>query len=257
MTDCIVNYNINVFDDSKSLTKEFCAEFVNEINSQVREKDKINIALSGGNTPKAVFKELVTSYKEKLSWKKINLFWGDERCVPPDDSESNYGMTKKYLLDYIQIPPENIYRIKGESDPEEEGKRYSNIIRENLTSINGLPQFEVMLLGLGEDGHAASIFPNQMELLESDKICQIALHPETKQKRITVTGKVINNSRKIYFLISGKSKAFAVRKILNKEGDYLKLPGSHIKPVDSVLVWFLDKEAASGVNNKNMIRMEL
>ena len=109
--DCIVSYNIRVSDNIRTLAEEFCKELVNEINTQLKEKDKINIALSGGNTPNAIFKELAASYKEKLNWEKINLFWGDERCVPPEDSESNYGMTKKHLLDYIKIPSKNINRI--------------------------------------------------------------------------------------------------------------------------------------------------
>ena len=250
MTDYIVNYNFKIFNDSRTLSKEFSSELVNEIISQLEGKSKINIALSGGNTPKLIFTEIVNSYKEKIIWKKINLFWGDERCVPPDDAESNYGMTKTFLLDHIQIPQKNINRIKGENDPEEEAKRYSNVTLKNLALVNNLPQFDIILLGLGEDGHTASIFPNQMELLKSDKICEVAVHPETKQKRITVTGRVINNSKRIYFLVSGKSKSFAVGKILNRNDNYIKLPGAHIKPVNGELTWFLDKEAASEVNNK-------
>ena len=248
--DCIVSYNIRVSDNIRTLAEEFCKELVNEINTQLKEKDKINIALSGGNTPKAIFKELAASYKEKLNWEKINLFWGDERCVPPEDSESNYGMTKKHLLDYIKIPSKNINRILGENDPHGEAKRYSDIIRNSLDSVNNLPEFEIMLLGLGEDGHTVSIFPNQMELLGSDKICEVAFHPETKRRRITLSGNVINNSKKIYFLVSGKSKSFAVGEILNKKSDYLNLPAAHIKPVNGELIWFLDKEAASGINYK-------
>ena len=248
--DCIVSYNIRVSDNIRTLAEEFCKELVNEINTQLKEKDKINIALSGGNTPNAIFKELAASYKEKLNWEKINLFWGDERCVPPEDSESNYGMTKKHLLDYIKIPSKNINRILGENDPHGEAKRYSDIIRNSLDSVNNLPEFEIMLLGLGEDGHTVSIFPNQMELLGSDKICEVAFHPEAKRRRITLSGSVINNSKKIYFLVSGKSKSFAVGEILNKKSDYLNLPAAHIKPVNGELIWFLDKEAASGINYK-------
>jgi 6-phosphogluconolactonase len=250
MTDCTVNYNIRISDDSQTLSKEFCNELVNQINLLLKSKSNVNIALLGGNTPKAIFQEIVDLYKGKLNWKKINLFWGDERCVPPDDAESNYGMTKKYLLDHIHIPSENVYRIKGENDPQEEAKRYSDIIGGNLVSINNYPQFDVMLLGLGEDGHTVSIFPDQMELLESAKICEVARHPVTEQTRITVTGRVINNSKKIYFLVSGKSKSSVVGKILNETGDYLKLPGANIKPVGGELNWFLDKEAASEINSK-------
>jgi 6-phosphogluconolactonase len=246
--DYIVNYKIKVSDNIQTLAKEFCSELVNQIDSLLKTKNKVNIALSGGNTPKLVFRVLVTLYKDKLSWEKINIFWGDERCVPPDDKESNYRMTKKFLLSRIQIPSENIFRIKGEDNPEQEAKRYSEVIKNNLPVKNSLPQFDIVLLGLGEDGHTASIFPDQIKLIESDKICEVALHPESQQKRITLTGRVINNSKKIYFLVAGKSKLFAVGTILNKTGDYLKLPGSHIKPFDGELCWFLDKEVASGIN---------
>ena len=246
--DYTVNYRIRISDNIQTLSKEFCSELVNHINSLLKTKTKINIALSGGNTPKLIFRVLATSYKEKLNWGKINLFWGDERCVPPDDKESNYRMTKKFLLDHVQVPSENIFRIKGEDDPDEEAKRYSDIIKNNLTNKNNLPQLDILLLGLGEDGHTASIFPNQMNLLESDNICEVAVHPESKQKRITLTGRVINNSKKIYFLVSGKSKSFVVGEIINKTGDYLQLPGEHISPFDGELTWFLDKGAASEIN---------
>jgi 6-phosphogluconolactonase len=240
---------IKVLKNIRILSEEFCTELVNEVSSQFIKKDKINIALSGGKTPKAIFRKLV-SLREKINWQKIDLFWVDERCVPPDDPESNYGMTKKHLLNHIDIPPENINRIKGENIPSEEAKRYSDVVETNLVSVNKLPTFEIMLLGLGEDGHTASIFPDQMELLESDKICEVAFHPTTKQKRITITVKVINNSRRIYFLVSGKNKASVVGKILNKGKNHVELPGSYIKPVDGEVIWFLDKEAASEINQK-------
>ncbi len=241
--------SVKVFKSIENLSEEFCLELFNEINSEQNFTGKINIALSGGNTPKAVFRHLAAFYKEKLNWKKINLFWGDERCVPPEDPDSNYGMTKKYLLDHINIPSENIKRIMGENNPEEEAKRYSHVIKSGLPHVNNLPKFDIMILGLGDDGHTASIFPDQMDLLKSDKICDVAYHPVSKQKRITITGKIINNSQKIYFLVIGKNKSSVVNKILNKNDDYLKFPGSHIKPFDGELTWFLDMEAASEINN--------
>lgn len=238
--------NIRISQDIEALSENFCIELVNEINFQLVRNQKINIALSGGNTPKAVFQKLV-SCKENINWKKIRFFWGDERCVPPDDPESNYGMTKKYLFDHIDIPYENIFRIKGENNPWDEAKRIADVIKNNLSMRINLPMFEIMLLGLGEDGHTASIFPDQVELFESANICEVALHPTTKQKRITITGRVINNSKRIYFLVAGKNKSATVGKIINKEGNYIELPGSYIKPVNGKVTWFLDKEAASEI----------
>lgn len=153
----------------------------------------------------------------------------DERCVPPDDEESNYGMTKKYLLNKINIPLINVHRIFGEKDPAEEAKRYSEIVKLNLEVKNSLPELDLILLGVGEDGHTASIFPDQMELLNSNEIYAAAKHPGSGQARITLTGKIINNADRIYFLVAGKSKAEVVNKILNRKGDYLKYPAAHIE----------------------------
>jgi len=241
--------SIKVFKSIENLSEEFCLEFFNVINNKQNAKGKINIALSGGNTPKFVFQNLAEFYKERLKWGKINLFWGDERCVPPEDPDSNFGMTKKYLLDHITIPSENIKRIIGENNPQEEAKRYSQVIKSSLPSVNILPKFDMVILGLGDDGHTASIFPDQIDLLKSDKIYEVAYQPASKQKRITITGKIINNSPKIYFLVTGKKKSYVVNKILNKKDDYLKFPASHIKPVMGELIWFLDAEAASEINN--------
>ncbi len=243
----IVNYRnseIKIFEDTNILAEQFTLEFITEINLLLKNKERINIALPGGNTPKFFFQKLV-SFKEKFDWKKIFLFWGDERCVPPGDSESNFGMTKKYLLDHVEIPSENIKRIKGENNPIDETKRYSSVIKENLTEINGLPGFDIIILGLGEDGHTASIFPDQMELLSSNEICSVASHPVTKQKRITLTGKIINNSKEIFFLVTGRNKSFTVSEIINEKGNYLKYPAYYIKPFTRRAVWFLDNEAAS------------
>jgi 6-phosphogluconolactonase len=242
--------DIKISKDIEALSENFCTELISEINSLLLKNSKVNIALSGGGTPKATFRKLV-SFKEKINWEKVNFFWGDERCVPPDDQQSNYGMAEKYLFARITIPPENVFRIKGENDPLDEAKRYSDVIRNNLSIHNNLPAFEIMLLGLGEDGHTASIFPDQMELLESDDVCEVAFHPATKQKRITITGRIINNSKRIYFLVAGKNKAAAVGGILNKEANYIQLPGYYIKPVNGKVTWFLDKEAASKLISKH------
>lgn len=248
--DCTVSYknsDIKIFKDINNLAEAFSSEFISVINSQLLNQKKVNVALSGGNTPKFFFQKVVL-LKQKLDWGKIFLYWGDERCVPPEDPGSNFGMAKKYLLDHIKIPDENVIRIKGENNPDKEAKKYSEIIKRNLPEVNGLPHFEMMILGLGEDGHTASIFPDQKELLNSNEICSVASHPVTKQKRITLTGKVINNSGKIFFMVSGKNKSFIVSDIINEKGDYLKYPAYYIKPLNGEIVWYLDKEAASDLN---------
>jgi len=203
-----------------------------------------NIALSGGSTPKLLFNYLAEKYSESTVWQEVHFYWGDERCVPPDDEESNYKMTKDFLFDKIQIPAANIHRVFGENNPEREAVRYSSEIKENLPQSNGLPLFDLVILGMGDDGHAASIFPHQIELLESQNICEVAEHPVSGQKRITLTGKVINNAKEIVFLVTGENKKEKVSEIRNHNGKWKTYPASLINPIDGKLTWYLDKAAA-------------
>jgi 6-phosphogluconolactonase len=229
---------INIFKDKEKLAVSFCDEIMKFNN----EKDNFSLVLSGGNTPKGILKMLAKDYRKKINWEKIHLFWGDERCVPPDHEESNYGMTQKYLLDFIDIPEENVHRIKGEKNPEVEAKRYSDEIKSSLSIKNELPCFDLIMLGLGGDGHTASIFPNQSHLLTSERICEVAVHPSSNQKRITLTGKVINNSKRIIFLVAGKSKAEILKKIIDEKNKIY--PAEFIEPVDGDLDYFIDSDAA-------------
>lgn len=186
-----------------------------------------------------LFTVLAVEYKSKIDWGKVNFYWVDERCVPKDDEESNYGMTEKILLKNISIPENNIHRIIGENVPEDEAKRYSEILKSNLPHKDNYPKFDLILLGMGEDGHTASIFPDQMYLLNAKEACEVSIHPSTFQNRITLTGRLINNAERIYFLITGKSKAEVVSKILEKKDNYLDYPAAHIEAVDGEVKWLL------------------
>jgi 6-phosphogluconolactonase len=154
-------------------------------------------------------------------------------------------MARRSLLGKINIPASNIHRIRGESDPAEEASRYSLEIIEYTRQRDLLPVFDLIILGLGEDGHTASIFPSNMDLIDSFRICELASHPVTGQKRITLTGRLINNAEKVTFLTTGKKKAGIVEKILNKSYAAQNFPASMIVPVYGELEWFLDKDAAS------------
>lgn len=231
---------INTFESPEKAAEAFAADLARWIE----EEEEYFVALSGGSTPQLLFRHLAEKFRERIDWQKVHLFWGDERCVPPDHEESNYGTARRLLLDRIDIPEENIHRVHGEALPEKEALRYSLEIRQNLPFENDLPSFDLVLLGLGEDGHTASIFPDQMELLDADGICAVATHPESGQKRITLVGKVINNARKVAFLATGKGKAEKVRQILHKKEGWEKLPAAHILPSQGDLYWYLDREAA-------------
>ena len=197
--------------------------------------------------PKGIFEYLAAHHQNTIGWHKVKFFWGDERCVPPTDSESNYKMAYESLLSRLQIPASNIFRIRGENDPQNEATEYSEIVKKQLPQTNKIPKFDLIMLGLGEDGHTASIFPNQKSLLESEKIYASAVHPETGQKRITLTGKVINNASTIVFIVTGNNKAKVVDEIINQKDNYKNYPASFILPHNGELYWLLDKSAASQI----------
>jgi len=219
--------------------QEVATAFAKYLAQQIAPAKTFNIALSGGSTPKVLFQIVAKQYATTIDWQKVHLFWGDERCVPPDHSESNYGMTKEKLIDHIPIPFVNAHRVLGRRDPAEEAIRYSKEIQWCLPEKEGIPVFDMVLLGMGGDGHTASIFPHQMELLTSPNICEVATHPESGQKRVTLTGKVINQAKQIHFLVTGASKIEKVKAIFNKTEGYKKYPAAHMEKAE----WWMDEAA--------------
>lgn len=242
--------SINIFSTKEVLAEKFCGEFFLLAGKYSSQKKFFNIALSGGKTPEIIFKTLANNYKDEIDWSLIRFFWGDERCVPPDNSESNYGMTKSFLLDKINIPEENIFRVRGEADPASEAKRYQKSFLELFNNNISNAKFDLTMLGLGDDGHTASIFSNSLQMLSTDELFAVAEHPVTKQKRITATGRLINNSHKIVFLVTDENKAVVLNKILTKQDGYQKYPAAHIKPNDGILEWYVEVNAASIFNKR-------
>ncbi|MFA9391076.1 MAG: 6-phosphogluconolactonase [Prolixibacteraceae bacterium] len=228
-------------------TGEIADEFANTLKTLAKAANgkAVHIALSGGSTPKIIFQYLKEKFGKELANPQFHFWWGDDRCVPPTDDESNYKWANELWLKEIEIPLTNIHRVLGENDPESEAIRYAQEIEKHLPFENNLPTFDFMLLGLGEDGHTASIFPNQMELLSSKNTCEVAFHPNTGQKRITLTGPVINNSKFIVFLAIGENKASKVKEILLDQQE--DLPASHIQSNTGELIWWLDKNSAQNM----------
>lgn len=216
--------------------------------SVVQSGAKTNVALSGGSTPKLIFDYMAQHFGDEINWSLVNFFWVDERCVPPTDSDSNYKMTVDHLLSKIAIPEKNIFRMKGEADPVEEANRYGELLQEELELVNDIPVFDLILLGMGDDGHTASIFPQEVDLWNSNKNCEVATHPDSGQKRITLTGKLINNAESVVFLVTGENKAVKVREVTRKQGDYKNYPASLVHPNTPNLIWFLDQDAAKELN---------
>jgi len=240
-----MNTTIKIFPTPQALAESLALELVNLINDTNTESLPFTIALSGGNTPKLLFSIIGDQYANFIKWNKVHFFWVDERCVPPDDPESNFGMTQKSLLGKIDITIANIHRIRGENDFMQEAERYTNEMNNFTVKKNGLPFFNIVLLGLGEDGHTASVFPGNEKLFFLDKICTTIVHPITGQKRITITGKVINNASKIIFLVTGRSKARLVKNIIGHGDKKKQFPASYVIPVDGSIFWYLDEESGS------------
>lgn len=239
-----------IFETPVILAKAFAAEFQKITEECIFLKESVNIALSGGNTPQQLFAVFAEDYKNSIIWDKINFYWTDERCVSPESSESNYGEAERILFSKLNLY-NNVHRIMGENDPSEEAERYSQLMQRNLPSENNFPEFDIILLGMGADGHTASIFPDGMNLLKSEKYCETVVHPENKQRRITLTGNVINNSDKIYFLVTGKSKAQIMKIISDRNEDSLKFPAGHIKQKNCDVNWYLDSHAAELIKSSD------
>lgn len=241
---------VKIYSTPEDTADELAFELVLKINRILESQTTCSVALSGGKTPRLLFKFIADNLASSVNWDKVHFFWVDERCVPPDDSESNYGMTMKALLTRIKISPSNIHRIQGEDDPDKEALRYSGVLLESVPEKNSFPFIDIVLLGMGEDGHTASIFPGNEDAFLSDRTCIVTIHPATRQKRITLTGKVINNAGEVIVFATGSNKSEIIGKVMGKNRNKIFLPIAFVNPSSGRLTWFLDDEAASKIKKQ-------
>ena len=234
--------DLHIFKSSEELANQFADHLMNWVEQN--SANSFNLAISGGKTPDLLFSILAGKYADSSLWQKVHFWWVDERMVPPSDPESNFGVVRRLLFSQISIPEENIHRIKGENTPEAEALSYAAQIQENIPEQNGWPVFDLILLGMGDDGHTASIFPNQTYLLNSEHICEVATQPQSGQKRVTLTGKVINSASRVCFLVTGSNKAERLSEIWNSPEKAKLLPAAQIKPGNGLLEWYIDELAA-------------
>ena len=233
-----------IYPDRDSLVAAFVCEVGKFLKESAGLERPVHIALSGGATPLAIFRQLqeVTLKKE---WSKIHLYWGDERCVFPDHIESNFGNARKIMIDPLGLLDGQVHRIRGEEEPASEATRYGQLLLDQLPKDHGVPVFDWVWLGLGEDGHTASIFPHQISLWNAAEPCVVATHPDSGQKRITVTGNLINAAKRVSFIVSGKNKSQIVNEIVMKEGCYMEYPAFYVSPKSGNLEWFMDQDATN------------
>lgn len=219
------------------------------VESAVARRGVARLAISGGSTPQAAFKVLADpahGFANTLPWDKVQLFWVDERCVPPDHPESNYGVCKQLLLDNVAIPPANVFRMEGELEPEEAASRYESTLR-NAMKLEGAesPTFDLIALGMGPDGHTASLFPHTGALHEFGRLVVANHVPQKDTWRITLTGPVINQGSEVAFECEGAGKADILAEVLTGPRDPERLPSQLVRPTSGKLLFLLDAAAAA------------
>lgn len=237
--------NLEIYEHPQELAWAAAMRFASLAEQAVKERGRFTVALSGGSTPKAMFSILAAKpFVDALPWQSIYFFWGDERSVPPDHADSNYRMANETLIGKIAIPPENVFRIPAEDeDHDRAAANYSETIRQFFDS--DLPQFDLVFLGMGADGHTASLFPGTTALQIEDRIAAANYVEKFQTFRITLTAKAINNAANVIFLIAGEDKAAALKEVLEGERQPEKYPSQLIHPINGELLWMLDEAAAA------------
>lgn len=239
---------IHIFSDSQKLARAAAERFLDVGLQAIAERKRFLVALSGGSTPKTLYSILTSEeYAQQLDWSKVHFLFGDERNVPPTHVDSNFAMADAMLFRPLHISPAHIHRIHGEESPDTAAAQYEDTLR-RLTAVGTAqwPQLDLILLGMGDDGHTASLFPGTTALAEQTRWVVPGTSPQGTRARITLTLGVINHASVILFLVTGLNKATVVRRILEPRlGDPNPYPAALVRPETGRLLWYLDRAAAS------------
>jgi 6-phosphogluconolactonase len=242
---------IIVCRDAEDLSERAAQHFVRLVRHAIEDSGRFTVALSGGSTPKALYTRLAApDVAQQIDWKRIQLFWGDERCVHPDHPDSNYRMVRDTLLAHVSIAAENVHRMAGEKDPQTAALDYEAELRRvfRLTG-SALPRFDLILLGLGEDGHTASLFPKSHALNDAEPLVASVYVERLKGHRLTLTLPVLNEGAEVVFLIAGSSKAEIVKKLLTDSTSAADYPAARVQPRNGNLTWMITADAAAGIGS--------
>jgi 6-phosphogluconolactonase len=251
-----VRPELRVLPDANALAQHGAAEFVRRCLSAVGERGRFAVALAGGSTPRGLYSLLARRGAlvppGPLPWPRVHLFWGDERHVPPDHADSNYRLAREAWLAQAPVPPENVHRIRGElPEAESAAQAYEQELRFAFGLEPGeLPRFDLVLLGLGADGHVASLFPGHPALAESRRLAVAPYVEPLAAHRITLTFPVFNRAAAVVFLVAGAEKAPALRRALAPQGSVAETPARGIHPENGDLLWMVDEAAASGLDRR-------
>jgi 6-phosphogluconolactonase len=236
---------VRIFNDLESMAEEIAFSWSDQIQQAEKTDDVFSVVLSGGATASLVYRNLANLKSlESIYWERVHIFWADERCVSPEHKESNYLNIQRTFLNDIQIPEKNIHRVHGEKEPSGESLRYEKEIIDHLTLRKDQRKlFDWVLLGIGSDGHTASLFPGQESLLDTQRFCAVVEHPVTGQKRITLTPCALKRSGRVTYHVTGSGKAAIVCDLVSENSRSNRFPTDYIKGE-----WFLDHAAASLLN---------
>ncbi|WP_242345385.1 6-phosphogluconolactonase [Anaeromyxobacter terrae] len=235
---------VRVVEDPAALAPAAADEWRARALAAVAASGRFAVALSGGSTPRAVYALLAdpaAPYRDALPWARTHVFFGDERAVPPDHPQSNYGMARDALLASVALPPENVHRIRGEDEPEAAARAYEDALR---AFFGGAPRFDLLLLGMGADGHTASLFPGSPALEEPSHLVVAAPAPAPGPPRITLTLRALQAAARVVFLVSGAAKAPALARALSGASGAGALPAGRVRPTDGSVLWLVDRAAA-------------
>jgi 6-phosphogluconolactonase len=235
--------DVRVFADLNALSAATAKALAATLTDAVRANGRASLVLSGGSTPRALYQILASDWRDRIPWGAVHLFWGDERYVPHDDSLSNYRLAKEALLDHVPCPPANVHPMPTESaDPDAAARAYDATLRHYFG--DGSPRFDLVLLGLGEDGHTASLFPRSPALAERTRWTVAVKAPVNPSRRLTLTMPALAHAGAIYFLAAGPSKARALSQVLEPGADASLYPAAGVRSGAGTVVWWVDQRAA-------------
>jgi 6-phosphogluconolactonase len=244
-----VNREVQILPDAAAIARRAAERIIESAAAAVKERGVFTISLAGGSTPKTLYTLLATdpAFKSKMPWDKTQFFFGDERHVPPDDSESNFRMANESMLSKLSLKPEQVLRIKAEyDDAEKAAKEYEQTLRSSFKLSDGqLPRFDVLLLGMGDEGHTLSLFPGTKALHDNGRLVMSNWVGKFFTTRITTTAPVASNSALVIFMITKADKALALKAVLEGPYEPEQLPSQLIQPKNGKLLWLLDTTAAS------------